>query len=261
MNVPIFAEPGSTADGSLDQFHRLIEIAATAGCAAIKPQWTSNPDLLCARRRASSYRMAYEKIAYPLAWHAELRASARALGMEYMATVYLPEDAARIAPFVDAIKCTSFEAQDYEFLAALQATGKPVYVSTGMMTLAEVMRSATFATAILHCTSAYVAPVDSLNLRAIHTLHEAVTVPVGYSDHSANILTGALAVACGAAFIEVHMRSDNCDPDNADYAVSLTPYQLAEYVGNVRLAEAMLGDGQKRVMPEEGPMLAYKRQG
>jgi len=179
--------------------------------------------------------------------------------MEYMVSIYLPEDAARIAPLVDAIKCASFEAQDYEFLAALQATGKPIYVSTGMMTLSEVMRSARFATAILHCTSAYVAPMSSLNLRAIHALREAVTVPVGYSDHSANVLTGALAVACAAAFIEVHMRPDNCDPDNADYAVSLTPSQLAEYVANVRLAEVMLGDGEKRVMPEEEPMLAYKR--
>ena len=205
------------------------------------------------------YRMAYEKISYPLAWHAELRDTAHALGMKYMATVYLPEDAARIAPFVDAIKCASFEAQDYEFLAALQATGKPIYVSTGMMTLAEVMRSARFAAAILHCTSAYVAPPASLNLWAIHTLREALTVPVGYSDHSANILTGALAVACGAALIEVHMRPHDCDSNNADYAVSLSPVQLAEYVANVRIAEMMLGDGRKRVMPEEAPMVAYQR--
>jgi len=258
VNIPILAEPGSTASESLDQFTRLIAEAAAAGCTAFKPQWTSNPDRLCARRRAWAYRAAYEKIAYPLAWHAELSAAARGLGMQYVVSVYVPEDAGRVAPFVDALKCASFEAQDHEFLAALSATGKPVYVSTGMMDLDEAVQAARGAAAILHCTSAYVAPMDSLNLRAIQALREAVTVPVGYSDHSANVLTGALAVACGAVIVEVHMRPADCPADNADYLVSLPPAKLAEYVRNIRLAESMLGNGIKRAMESERPMMKYR---
>ena len=210
------------------------------------------------RRRASVYLDAYRLIAYPFEWHYELAADAHERGLQYIVSIYLERDVEPVARIADALKCASFESRDTRFLGLLAATRKPVYVSTGMQTLAEAMTAAAYATTLFHCTSAYVAPLDSLNLRAIRTLQAKVGVPVGYSDHSANVLTGALAVAAGAEALEVHVRLDDCDPANADYAVSLSPARLADYIHFVRVAERAMGDGIKQPQPAEAAMRRYQ---
>src|SRR5574342_105592 len=178
--IPILAEPGSTHGGDLATMHRLIDLAADVGATAIKPQWTSNPAHMVERRRAPAYLAAYQMLAYPVAWHHELRTHARARGLDYVVSVYLPQDAGAIASYVDAIKIASFEAQDRALLRAAVDTGRLVYVSTGMLTRAEAVTAGAYADLLFHCVSAYPAPRESWNLRAIRTLARVAGKPVGF---------------------------------------------------------------------------------
>lgn len=248
--VEIWAEPGGCAEGRHDLMIRLIDAAADAWATTFKAQWVSDPAQLCAHRQAPEYLADYTKLAYPLAWHAEFRAHARQRGLGYACSIYLPHDAATIAPFVDAIKVSSFEAPLRDVLDAAVATRLAVVASLGMGGHAG---DGYPQVRWLACTSAYPAPLDDLGLRRIgcEGYH-------GYSDHSHDVRVGAWAVCAGATLIEAHLRLDDTDPANKDYATAFTPAEFAAYVQQIREAERALGDGQQRLMPSEAPMLRYR---
>jgi N-acetylneuraminate synthase/N,N'-diacetyllegionaminate synthase len=256
----VLCEPGSTADGRLDTMYALMDVAVAAGCTTFKPQFTSSPERLCARRHApaATYLASYRKLAWPMSSMMSMSRHARHLGLRFVVSVYLPEDAAIIAPYVDALKISSFEHESLDLVQAAHATGKPVYISTGMGTVASVVTASRQAAALFHCVSRYPTPLDALNLAAIRTMAQWAAIPIGYSDHSADVRVGAWAVGYGAELVEVHMRLDDCDPANLDYAVSLPPAALATYVTNVRDAERARGDGVKRPQAAEAPMQAYR---
>jgi sialic acid synthase SpsE len=135
----------------------------------------------------------------------------------------------------------------------------PVLFSTGMASLAEVeetlgwarkVRGSLAGLSVLHCTSAYPASDDALNLRAITTMQAALGVPVGYSDHSLGIEAALAAVSLGAAVIEKHLTLDRKLP-GPDHAASLEAGEFAAMVDGIRRISAMLGDGVKAPRPEE----------
>lgn len=257
--VFLIAEIASCHDGDRTKMSEAIQVAKAAGADAIKFQWCSSPERLAARRHAEEYLWAYRTIAFPQEWLADLKAECDAAGIEFMATVYLPEDIPIIAPLVRRFKVASFEAGDAMFLGAHLRYKKPMIVSTGGMDehgLWELKKwwgdhQYVPGVLILHCVSAYPTPMEELNLHAMDELD-------GLSDHTANVLTGALAAVRGASIIEVHFRLGSTDSQNPDYFHSLTPPDLIQYVANVRLAESALGDGEKRVMPSEARWIQYR---
>jgi len=97
---------------------------------------------------------------------------------------------------------------------------------------------------LLHCVSAYPAPISDLNLRAISSLHDRYGVSVGFSDHSVDVNAGAWAVFAGAEVIEKHITLD-CSADGPDHACSADPQQFAEYVSLIRAAQVTMGNGEK----------------
>jgi sialic acid synthase SpsE len=260
--VKVLAEPGCTAEGHFDQMMRLIEVAASAGCDVFKPQWTSDARLMCERRhigrdhpRRAYYERAYSWLEFPLGWHAEFREQCKALGMSYACTAFLAQDVFALEPFVDYLKVSSFEARDVTIQTACKHISKPVIVSTGMMDGSECFawRQFVLHAQFLHCVSAYPAPLPAMNIMAIDTKGLD-----GLSDHSRHLLTGALAVACGAEIVEAHYRLDDCSPDNPDYAVAFTPAEFTQYIQNIRDAETLLGSGVKQVQECEQAMLPYR---
>ena len=264
----VIAEPGSTHDGSLEAMLGLVGLAKQIGADAVKFQWLSKAERLCARRRAPEYLDAYRTIQFPAAWLATLRVACEAHDIDFMCTSYLPEDVHVVLPLVVAGKIASFEASDPHFLALHAEWRKPVYVSTGMLATKAIADLGAVArrhfdepsdVKFLHCVSAYPAPAEQMNLAVFRPrFYDAIRVDYeGLSDHSLHPWTGALAVAAGARVIEFHLRADDCDPANADYAVSRPPEAAREYVANIRLAETMLGDGAKRIMSAEEPWLRY----
>lgn len=260
MSVLVVAECASTHDGEWEKAARLVELASECGFDCCKFQFWSNPEKLAVRRNAFDYLPIYQRYQMPVAWLEELEKLCYRLGLEFMATTYLEHDIAIVAPYVKRFKVSSFEAGDKAFLEAHKPFKKPVIVSTGMMDeggVIELFRP--FVGAILHCTTAYPCPLEDANLRFLsYFVGRRTFKPLGLSDHTRHVLTGALAVAAGAEIVEVHVRLDDTHEANPDYAVSLSPDEAKEYVENIRLAETMMGDGVKRVQPSEEPMMAYR---
>lgn len=284
----IIAEIGSCHDGQLSLMKEAVSIAASCGASACKFQWTSDPDLM-ARRRGRALEDGYAEIyrrylAWPTEWHAGLAASCQKAGIDYMCSIYLPQDIAVVAPYVARFKAASFEARDVafiEFHRPYASRLKPLIVSTGMCSWED------FAWAydwgyddlfLLHCVSAYPAPLAELNLQTLRMAYASNASYggrdmgrrprtcidfQGFSDHSdpAETWTGALAVAAGAWIIESHLRLDETDPSNPDYSHAMNPAQFAEYVTHIRFAERCLGDGVKRVQLCEQPMVRYRVEG
>ena len=247
----VIAEAGSCHDNEWGKAVELILTAKRVGADACKFQFWSNATRLAERRHASAYLGVYHKYQLPVEWLPLLKAQCDHAGIEFMTTCYLPEDIPVVAPLVKRFKVASFEAGDEAFLKAHGGYGKPLIVSTGMFDGSEWPRQLP-QTELLHCVSAYPTPLDQANLGALRLGYS------GYSDHTACTLTGGFAVCAGARILEVHFRLATTDTQNPDYTTALSPYELHEYVANVRLAERMLGDGVKRPQACEAPMSAYR---
>jgi N,N'-diacetyllegionaminate synthase len=263
----VIAEPGCTAEGDKATMLRLLETAHQCGANVWKPQWTSDPVQMCERRhigpdhpKRAYYEAAYRWLAWPVEWHAEFGARCRALGMEYACTAFLPQDVATVAPFVDYLKISSFEAMDSAMpRIVMDGAGfdpSEVIVSTGMLDRDDAPEW--YGANMLHCVSAYPAPIGAMNLRVLEYDKYAASDFDGLSDHSRHLLTGAVAVGAGAAIIETHYRLDTCHPTNPDYAVAFTPAEFTQYVKNIRDAEAMMGDGVKKRQPCEEWAVPYR---
>jgi len=177
---------------------------------------------------------------------------------------------------VPIIKIPSGEINNAPFLLEIAHTGKAVILSTGMSTLGEVETALgilaygylnegrpssieacanVIATkegyailkekvSLLHCTTAYPAPYDEINLRCMDTLHAAFGLPVGYSDHTQGIAISLAAVARGAVIIEKHFTLDK-NMEGPDHRASLEPNELKELIKGIRQIESALGSGRK----------------
>jgi len=260
MSVLVIAEPGCTHEGSYEKLVQLLETAAACGANVFKPQWVSDPVAMCERRhigpeheKRAYYERAYGWLKFPVDWHADLRDRCKLLGMQYACTVFLTQDVATIAPFVDYLKISSFEANDEELSRAWWPHRRRVILSTGMQGAGLGLMPVPFG--LLHCVTSYPSPPSAMNLRVFDDSNYEYN---GLSDHSRHLLTGSLAVALGAEIIETHYRLDACDPNNPDHAVAFTPAEFTQYVKNIRDAELMLGDGVKRVQPCEAWALPYR---
>ncbi|MEK7556699.1 MAG: N-acetylneuraminate synthase family protein, partial [Patescibacteria group bacterium] len=147
-------------------------------------------------------------------------------------------------------KIGSPDMTNTELIEYVASKGKPLIVSTGMATEAEVRETLKLLKklgneyAVLHCNSTYPAPVDQLNLWYMHKLMELTDVPVGFSGHELGTVMGAVAVALGATILERHITLDH-DMEGPDHKASLEPEELKEYVQHVRDTEAALGSGKK----------------
>ena len=158
---------------------------------------------------------------------------------------------------LSAIKIASQDVNNLPFLRYLGRRQRPLIYSSGTASLAEVATAVEAilgagcpSLAVLHCTSCYPAPVESVNLRAITTLREALRLPVGYSDHTLGLEMGGAAVALGACILEKHFTLSR-RMSGPDQQASLEPDELRQYIESARKVKAALGDGVKAMRPEE----------
>ena len=202
----------------------------------------------------------------PWDWQPKLKAEAEKLGMDCFSTPF--DDTA--VDFLErmnvpAHKIASFELVDTELLKKVAATGKPVIMSTGMATLAEIdeavrtLREAGCTQlALLKCTSAYPSLPEDMNLRTIPHLAEAFHVPVGLSDHTLGIAVAVAAVALGACIIEKHLTLRRSD-GGPDAAFSLEPAEFRAMVDAVRIAEKALGKVNYEMSEKEQVSRVFRR--
>ena len=156
-------------------------------------------------------------------------------------------------------KVGSASLTDTGLLKAVQKTGKPIVLSTGMSTMEQVHKAVSLLkgspVALLQCVSTYPSKDEELNLRVIETLQkEFPTIPIGYSGHENGSTLAVCAVAMGACIIERHITLDRTMP-GSDQAASLEPFRLELTTVNIRRLERAWGDGIKRILPTEQPIL------
>ena len=259
-SVYIVAEMSANHNQNFDRAVQIIRAAKDAGADAVKLQ-TYTADTLTIRSDKSCFRIGggtlwdgrglhnlYAEAFTPWEWQPKLKAIANDLGMDLFSTAFDPT----AVDFLEEIgvpfhKIASFEIVDIPLIEHMARTGKPLIISTGMATLAEIdeavsgARSAGVAEiALLKCTSAYPSPPEAMNLRTIPHLAEAFGVPVGLSDHTMGTAVPVAAVALGARIIEKHFTLSRSQP-GPDSAFSLEPSEFKMMVEAVRAAEKALG--------------------
>ena len=237
--IAVIAEIGVNHDGDPATALALIGAAADAGADAVKFQLFRPPHLLSAdatlagyqEGRADSPRDLLEKLALNATALAPLRDAARAAGLAFVVTPFSVADVADLAELgVDAVKIASPDAVNPLLLEAAAGLGRPLWVSTGTCAADELGDAARHAAAadgaLLQCVSAYPTPDPAAALGGIAALRERFPgVRIGYSDHTADEDTGALAVAAGACLLEKHLTHDPAAP-GPDHGVSLGPAAL-----------------------------------
>jgi N,N'-diacetyllegionaminate synthase len=263
--VLVVAEGGNNHEGDAGFARELVEQAAAAGAHAIKFQaFRTEHYVSPADERRFAQLKRFELAPETFAELAEL---ACARGLLFLCTPFDLASADLLAGIADGLKIASGDNTFVPLLRRCAAAGLPLIVSSGISdeavlrrTVAVVEEAGAPPLALLHCTSAYPAAPEDLDLRAIPYLAERFPHPIGFSDHSVGLVAPLLAVALGARIVEKHFTLEGVESDFRDHELSLTPPQLAELVERIAEAEAMLGAYEKRVQPgEAGNAVALRR--
>jgi len=273
----IVAEMSANHGQDYDEAVRILEAAKQAGADAVKLQ-TYTPNTLTIDCDNEYFRITgtlwegrtlfdlYSEAYTPWDWQPRLKEVADRLGLDLFST---PFDDTAVdfleAMQVPAYKIASFENVDLPLLRRIARTGKPIFMSTGMATLAELdeavrtIRDAGGSQlALLKCTSAYPAPPGEINLRTIPHLQQAFGVPAGLSDHTLGTAVPIAAVALGACIIEKHLTLSRAKP-GPDSAFSLEPAEFKAMVEAVRTAEKALGEVSYTLGQEESKSRVFRR--
>ncbi len=272
----VIAEIGVNHDGDAGRALMLAEAAADAGADAVKFQ-LFRADLLMSKaaKLAAYQREAGERDPLEMLRRLEMSVDAmrpaadraRARGLHAIVTVF-SEPLVREAEAYpwDAYKTASPDLVNTPLLAGLRRTGRPMILSTGAATVDEVretvawmQRAGGVPFAVLQCVSSYPCPESDAALGGVKALAALGRFPVGYSDHTPGVDTGALAVVAGASILEKHLTWSNTAA-GPDHAASLEPVAFKEYVRLARRAHAMLGSAGKRLLEVEHEVRRVSRQ-
>jgi N-acetylneuraminate synthase len=271
--VYVIGEIGINHNGDMSITRQLIDVAANAGCQAVKFQ-KRTPEICVPLDQQSKIRqtpwgeMTYLEYKHRVEFgHDEYAAIAKYCderGLQWFASPWDVPSVDFLEEFdVVTHKVASASITDKELLRALAATGKPIILSTGMSEIEEIDEAVeilgTDKLVILHATSTYPLPAGEANLRTITTLSERYGVPVGYSGHERGLQISLAAVTLGASAVERHITLDRT-MWGSDHAASLEPTGLQHLVRDIRVIEMALGDGVKRVFDSErAPMAKLRR--
>lgn len=200
----------------------------------------------------------YQEAAMPWDWQPKLQKLARKVGLDFFSTSFDASAADFLEKLkVPAHKIASFEIVDIPLIQKVAATGKPLILSTGMATVAEIREALTAARkagakqiALLKCTSAYPARPEEMNLRTLPDMAKRFGVPVGLSDHTMGIAVPVAAVALGACIVEKHFTLSR-KYSGPDSAFSLEPDEFKEMVAAIRAAEKALGSVNYQISASE----------
>jgi sialic acid synthase SpsE len=269
--VYVIAELGVNHDGSLDRALELTRAAKEAGADAVKLQLFDAALLLSTEAELADYQKAsaadahamLERLQLPAGDMAKVRDLAHELEMGCVVTCFSVELVPALRDLrVDAVKIASPDCVNLPLLEAVLALETPLLISTGAAELAELPPALALCRgrdlALFQCVSAYPTPSAKASLAGLADL-ALLAATVGYSDHTAELHTGAVAAALGAAVIEKHLTYDRSAP-GPDHAASLDPQQFAQYVGLIRSTQAMIGTRGKHVLAIEQDVRRVSRQ-
>ena len=261
----IIAEIGINHNGELDIARKMIEAAVHAGADAVKFQ-KRTPEVCTPLEQQKQMRetpwgyityLDYRyKVEFGLEEYQEIDKLCKKLGIDWMVSVWDEPSVDFMEQFeTPAYKVPSASLTDRALLKYTRKTGKPLIISTGMSTMDEITRGVDAVgldnLISMHCTSAYPCEPEELNLRMIETLRSQFpNNPIGYSGHEVGLVPSAVAVALGACVVERHFTLDRA-MWGGDQAASVEPGGFEKLVKYIRVTEAGLGDGVKKVYASE----------
>lgn len=271
MHTYIIAEAGVNHNGQLDLALKLCDAAKEAGVDCVKFQTWQTEKIVTRKAEKATYQSENtndaEESQFDMLKKLELsyedfrlvQEHCNKIGIDFLST---PDEEYSLAFLMNElhlplIKIGSGEVTNIPYLRQMASYHKPIILSTGMATLAQVaMAYDTLIAAgapmvsLLHCTTNYPCPKNEVNLRAMQTMKEAFKCTVGYSDHTMGTEIPIAAVAMGAEIIEKHFTLDR-NMEGPDHKASLEPQELKYMVDCIRNIEVAFGDGIKRPNPSE----------
>jgi len=277
MRTLIIAEAGVNHNGRLDLALKMVDEAKRAGADIVKFQ-TAIPERVISKyadkaeyqkettgNEESQLEMC-RRIHLKLSDYDIIKEYCEEVGIEFLSTPFDLESIDYLEKLgMKLWKIPSGEITNLPYLIKIAKTGKPVIMSTGMAELKEVEEAVNVLKeggageiTLLHCTTEYPAPFDSVNLKAMNTLREKLGTKVGYSDHTTGIEVVVAAVSLGATVIEKHFTL-NRNLEGPDHKASLEPEELEVMVNKIRIIEKALGDGIKRAAEAEKKNIAIAR--
>ena len=267
----IVAEIGINHNGDIDIAKKLINVALGADCDAVKFQKRTvdvvyTPEEL-AKPRESPFGPTNGDLKRGLEFereeYEEIDRYCREVKIDWFASCWDEASVDFIAQFdVPCFKIASASITDNNLLRHTRAVGKPIILSTGMSTIEQVDHAVEVLgkddLIILHACSTYPAYYEELNLKVIDVLIDRYGVPVGYSGHETGLPSSVAAAVLGACMVERHITLDR-SMWGSDHAASLEPNGITRLVRDIRLIEKSMGDGVKRVLEREQPIIKKLR--
>jgi len=269
-NAPCFiiAEIGVNHNGNLKLAEELVDAAKSSGADAVKFQTFVSEDLAVKNAPMAEYQKKslpggsqFEMLRKLELSRGEFRRLFNYSRKKRIIFFSSPFDSAS-ASFLNALGVPAFKIGSGELtntclLPEIAVFGRPIILSTGMADMKEVKEAVRIIfsagnkdIALLHCTSSYPADYNEVNLKAIKTLADKLSLPVGYSDHTIGIEVAIAAVSMGACIIEKHFTLDK-NLKGPDHKISSTPDEFRAMVRSIRNIEKAMGDGIKRPQKSE----------
>ncbi len=267
----IIAEIGINHNGSVSLAKKMIDIAVTTGCDAVKFQ-KRTVDVVytkeeLAKERKSVFGTTNGDLKRGLEFgkeeYREIDSYCKEKGILWFASCW--DEGA--VDFIDQFdppcyKIASASLTDDNLLKHTRSKGKPILLSTGMSTMEEIRHAVSILgednLIIYHCTSTYPSNAEETNLRAIESFKKEFSCPIGYSGHERGVTPSVLAVALGANSVERHITTDRTNW-GSDQAASLEMAGLYHMVRDIRQVPDLLGDGIKVVYSRELPIIEKLR--
>ena len=275
--VYIIAEMSANHNQDFEQAVALIKAAKDSGADAIKLQ-TYTPDTITLDVDTPPFRIEgtiwngqtlhslYAKAYTPWEWFPRLQKIAKDEGLDFFSSPFDPTAVEFLESLaVPAYKVASFELVDLPLLELIAHTGKPIIMSTGMASLAEIdeaiqaiRNTGNNQLALLKCTSAYPAPLEEMNLKTMPHIAATFGVHVGISDHTMDSVVPVAATALGAAIIEKHLTLSR-SVNGPDSSFSMEPAEFERMVQAVRETEKSLGQISYEVTEQQRACKFYRR--
>jgi len=272
----IIAEIGINHNGDLDVAKKIIDAAVHAGADAVKfqkrtPEICTPPDQQKQMRETPWGYITYLDYRYKVEFdeeqYREIDRYCKEKKIDWMVSVWDEQSVDFMEQFdTPSYKVPSASLTDHNLMKRVRATGKPIIISTGMSTMDQIHKGVDAVgvdnLVIMHCTSTYPCEPEELNLKMIETLRkEFPNNPIGYSGHETGLVPSAVAIALGATSIERHITLDRA-MWGSDQAASVEPHGFETLVKYIRVTQASLGDGVKKVYEsEKGSMKKLRRVG
>ncbi len=267
----VVAEIGFNHNGDIDLAKKLINVALGADCDAVKFQKRTidvvyTPEEL-AKPRESPFGATNGDLKRGLEFeqeeYEEIDRYCREVKIDWFASCWDEASVDFIAQFkVPCFKIASASITDDNLLRHTRAVGKPIILSTGMSTIEQIDHAVDILgkrdLVLLHACSTYPAYYEELNLKVMDVLRDRYSVPVGYSGHETGLPSSVAAAALGACIVERHITLDR-SMWGSDHAASLEPNGITRLVRDIRLIEKSMGDGVKRVLEREQPIIKKLR--